>query len=74
LDVDRKRSAAVTSESASQEKIVSFAQKCADAGLKHSSATQLQWKPHEVEVISLLDSDDEEERSVAPVKKAKTVD
>jgi len=74
LDVNRKRSAAVTSESASQEKIVSFAQKCADAGLKHSSATQLQWKPHEVEVISLLDSDDEEERSVAPVKKAKTVD
>ena len=72
--VDRKRSAAVTLESASQEKIVSFAQKCADAGLKFGSATQLQRKPHEVEVINLLDSDVEEEKSVASVKKAKTLD
>jgi hypothetical protein len=65
--VDRKRSsAAVTTSSesgASQEKIVSFAQKCADAGLKYGSATQLQWKPQvskerEVEVIEIIESFD----------------
>jgi len=48
----RKRPAVtVTSETTSHPKIISFAQKCADAGLKYGS-TQVQWKPYESKEIN----------------------